>query len=581
MNHEFSHSYNLFIRQNYGSYIYSNLNSFLTNAPAYEYNRSYSLVDDKTGDGSAAAADFNVLQLGAYVQDEFQVTSRLKVTAGIRLDVPIFLDNPVVDTTFNNQVIAKVEAAGYDLQGAKAGEMPDPQLMFAPRIGFNYDVTGNKSTQIRGGAGIFTSRIPLVWPGGIYTNSGVLVGGFRHRSTDVVGGSTYNITFRPDWNDQYVATDFGRTVAVPSGEMNLFSSDFKFPQVFRSSLAIDQKLPANLVLTVEYIYSKTLNNINYYNYNVLPSIGMTSPADTRAINKAGSIDNRYSRIMLGTNTDKGYSYNITGQLSQNLPFGVSWNVAYTFGEAKSLNDGASSQNSSQWRYVAQVNGRNSLATAYSDYDLGHRVVAFVNYQIELFKGMSKTSFSLYYNGQSGNRFSYVYGGSLQAEASDWYDLIYVPQDASEINLVDYTPTGGTLLTAAQQWTDLDEFIKNDEYLSSRRGNYAERNGARLDFQHRFDFKVAQDFSLKVGGKKHTLQATFDIFNVGNLLNSDWGVIRYVTYDSYALIRFAGYATDGTTPRFNFVKPTSEVFNIDDAGLISSRWQAQFGIRYIF
>lgn len=580
-NIEYSSTYNLFIRKNYGEYTYNSLSDFLNNEPAYQYDRSYSLVDDITGDGSKAAAEFGMMQYGVYAQDEIQVSDRLKLTLGIRADIPTFSDKPREDTHFNEVTIPELEAQGYDLEGAKAGSMPKGSLMFSPRLGFNYDVTGDQSTQIRGGVGIFTSRIPLVWPGGSYSNCGVIIGGAYHRSS--WGTPIY---FEGDWNNQYEISDFGGTDAAYGGQIDLFAEDFKFPQVFRASAAIDQKLPLGMIGTFEALFSKTLNNVLYHDLNIEnQKITLTGGPDNRTIYSpsAGTVTSDYTMIMLGTNTNKGYSYNFTAQLQKPFENGLSASLAYTFGRSKSINDGLSSQNSSQWRYVASVNGRNDLDLGFSKFDLGNRIVGAISYSVD-YMNHGATTFSLFYNGQSGDRFSYTYYtpiyGTEMTTAEDYndYDLIYIPDVQSDINLVAQVDGDGNITkSVAQQWSELNEFIEGDDYLSKNRGGYAERFGARLPFEHNFDLKIMQDFYVG----NHKLQVSLDVFNVGNLLNKNWGEKRYVSYDTYSLISFVGWEDDGTTPQFQFNKPSRDVGSIDDSGIFSSRWQAQFGVRYIF
>ncbi|MDF1548226.1 MAG: TonB-dependent receptor [Bacteroidales bacterium] len=576
-NNEFSHSYNLFIRQNFGKYYYNSLADFMNDASASRYDRYYSLVDNITGDGSKAASEFNMMQLGIYAQDEFEVNSKLKVTYGIRFDLPIFPTKPEEDVSFNTNTIPLLEAAGKDLMGARAGEMPKSQIMFSPRFGFNYDINGDKTFQVRGGIGIFTSRIPLVWPGGAYNNNGLTVGGWSQRSGV--------IDFRSDWNNQYVREDFGGTIAIPSGQMDLFAEDFKLPQIFRASLAVDKKLPYGIVGTIEGLYSKTLNNIVYYNLNQRNADRrLTNGPDNRPYyGNSAAIDGQYSRIMLGANTNQGYSYEITFQLQKQFDKGLTFSGAYTFGRSMVLNDATSSQNSSQWRYMETVNGLNQLDLSYSDFDRGSRVIGFASYKFD-YLNFGSTTISLFYNGQDGKRFSYVYNdnnGRINNERENAGNLIWIPSDQSQINLVDIGNSGDAdYVSAAQQWTDLQQFIDDDKYLSKHKGEYAERNGARVPWTNVFDLKIMQDFYIQAGGKKHTLQLSFDIFNVGNLINKDWGRIYYASYDTNTLIDFVGFEADGTTPQFNFEKPRTK-FNIDDSGLNSSRWQAQFGVRYIF
>jgi hypothetical protein len=160
------------------------------------------------------------------------------------------------------------------------------------------------------------------------------------------------------------------------------------------------------------------------------------------------------------------------------------------------------------------------------------------------------------------------------------ELIFVPANASQINLVDIGVSGDAdYMSAADQWNALENYINGNEYLESRKGKYAERNGARLPFTNIFDIKIMQDFYIQTKETRHTLQVSFDIFNFGNLLNSDWGRV-YSIYNSYALIKFAGFEADGTTPTYTFTDP-GEIKSVSDAGIGGSRWYAQFGVRYLF
>lgn len=578
---EYQYVYNLFMRKAFGEYRYGSVEDFMTGAPALQYERGYSLVDGIVGDGSAAAAEFNTMQVGIYGQDEWQVSDDFKLTYGLRIDVPMFPDNSLTDAqadALTETTFAAIEAAWsgddrVDLDNVVFGKMPGAQIMFNPRVGFNWDVTGDESTQLRGGSGIFTSRLPLVWPGGAYTNNGYTIGGVYYKSA---WGT--DIDFIGDPYAQYTNEDFGQEDPTPSGQIDVFDADFKFPQVWRTNLAVDQKLPWNMIGTLEFLYTKTLNNVNYYNLNVSPDSDFElTGADNRPHYSDAKLDDRLSRVIYGTNTNEGYAYNFTAQLQKPFDNGLTANVAYTYGKSMVLNDGTSSQNSSQWRYMESVNGLNNLDLSYSDFDLGHRVLAFVSYRLDYANHMAST-FSLVYNGQSGSRYGYVYNdyGDLNGEGENSGNLIFIPETADQIVFADAE-------TAAQQWAELDGFISSDPYLDANRGDYCERNAVRTPFTNILDFRFVQDFYINAGGKKHDLQLTFDIFNFTNLLNKDWGRKYYVSYGTYQLLKYKGMAEDGTTPTFEYTGPETrdDIFNIDDSGLSSSRWQGQIGVRYIF
>jgi hypothetical protein len=570
-NLEYGKTYNMFMRRAWGEFRFSSIDDFLGDSLSNRYRRGYSLVDDVPGDGSKAAAEFSVMQPGFYAQDEFQLSDQFKLTYGIRVDIPVFLDDPMAIPQFDTTLV-NIEAAGNDTYGAKSGKMPKPQFMISPRVGFNWDVTGDQSNQLRGGIGLFTSRLPLVWPGGAYTNNGLMMGSYT-------AYNTYRLSQYPRWDQQPVPPPGGGG----GGQVDLFAENFKFPQVLRANLAYDRKLPWGMIGTVEGIFTKIINNMLYYNVNLAPSTKNLSGngEDNRPLfdGWGSAIEGTYDHIMVGTNTSKGYTYNITLQVQKPYYKGFTGSLAYTFGRAKSLNDATSSQNSSQWRYMEHVRGRNDLDLGYADFDLGSRIVGFLSYSKE-YLNFGRTTVSLFYNGQSGERFSWIYENNLAQD--DFYeaegDLIYVPASESEINLV---PIPGEA-TAAEQWADLEAFINSRPYLKNNKGKYVERNGDRLAFEHIFDVKLAQDFFIEAGGRMHTLQITFDIFNFTNMLNKKWGRRHYTSNNQYTLIQWTeDFESGGTTPRYTFEAPSGDFFYIDDSGLNSSRWQAQLGVRYIF
>ncbi|MBK8955705.1 MAG: TonB-dependent receptor [Saprospiraceae bacterium] len=586
---EFYDMYNIFIGQNYGTYTYDSLSGFLNDLPARSYVRSYSLVDSLTGDGSKAAGIFKAMQLGLYVQDDWEINDKLKITAGLRLDMPVMTTDPAVDTFFNNTALPKLKAQSDLANEVESGKVPDGQLMFSPRVGFLYDVNNNKKTIIRGGVGLFTSRIPFVWPGSIYTNNGLTLG--RVTQSDIPGGAI----FRSDVNNQYSNPNF----KVPSGQYDLFVKDFKYPQVLKGNLGLDLKLPQGINFSLEGVYTKITNNVVYtqINNDENGAFRWTSSADNRLYHTRKSIEPTYSAVYVASNTDEGDAYTITASLAKNFSFGLNALLAYTYGDANSLMDATSSQNSSQWRGQISVDGRNTPTFGRADYAAGHRLISSLSYKFNWFGSKHvATTISLFYEGKTGSPYSYVIGGTSGQNVNNEVgstsrnrSLIYIPKDISEINLVDYTVSGKTV-TAAEQWAKLDAFISSDSYLSANRGKYAEKNSNWMPYTSYLDLAIKQDFSLFVNGKRHTLQISADIFNLANLINSDWGV-RYTVpgndFNNYQLMTFEKLVADANNNNL-VTKPTFTYRGGSESGKASldilngsSRWEMRLGARYFF
>lgn len=578
---EFYSIYNLFIPQNYGTYDFDSLSGFINGDQASDYVRAYSLIDDITGDGSAAAADFKAVQFGIYAQDEIALSRDFTLTAGIRIDMPIITSDPEEDTYFNNTALPMMQQE-YDLANdIEAGKSPDGQIMISPRAGFEYDISGSRQTILRGGVGVFTSRIPFVWPGAMFNNNGLTLG--RVTDSDIAGG----VDFRPEISNQYTNPNF----SVPSGQIDIFTKDFKYPQILRSNLALDHKFPGGLDATLEGIYTKTLNNVLYTNINSDPSVDFTwnGTPDNRKVYVGESIDPTYNAVYVGSNTNEGYTYTLTGSLAKRFPFGLSTFLSYSYGDAYAVSEGTSSQNSSQWRGQVSIDGRNNPVEGRSDFAMGHRVIASLGYKHNWTNnGGVATSINLFFNGQSGLPYSYVIAGSSgrnvnneEGSTSRNRSLVWIPGDQSEINLVQYT-SGGTTVSAAQQWENLNAFIEDDPYLSEHRGEYAEKNGAWAPFTGQFDLAIRQDIGADLGGNLHKLQISLDIFNVANLINEDWGVAYDVPgeFNYYYFYQFEGYEADGTTPQFSYRGEDSWKESFDIAG-VASRWRMRLGVRYIF
>jgi len=516
-------------------------------------------------DASNLGPTFNAMQLAFYAQDEIQVNQDLKITAGLRLDVPIFSDDPPLNNTaFNNTSIPLFESAGWDLQGARASKAPSTQLLFSPRIGFNYDVNGDNSFQLRGGAGIFTSRVPWVWPGGMFIRNG-LNSAFNVR----VGVGQQEIFGQPqEWLDNLTSD------VSPTGDVDLFTEDFKYPQILRGSIAADRKFGTGWNATAEFTYSKTLNNMDVKQINISPnSLGPVSDSDSRpTIDFNNKIDPTYSNVTLVGNTNEGYTTNFTVQLSKIFSPNTVFNMAYSYTDAKTLLDGRGFINNTNWQDILSVQGNNNPTLARSTFAVGSRITSFLSHKFN-YSDNASTTVSIFYTGKSGTPFSYTYNNLISdlSNSAGYADLVYVPSSQSEINLIDIE--GGA--TADQQWASLDAFINADDYLSSRRGDYAEPNQSRSPFEHVVDLKLIQD--INVAGQN--FQITFDIFNFTNLLSKNWGR-RYLVGDfEFPLIQAQ---RNGETNAAEFqYRDVDDPWAIIQSGTYSSRWNGQLGLRWNF
>ena len=568
-NNEFTSVRNVFFRQNFGDYRFNSLSDFLNGELANRYRHGYSLIGG-SGDESEGAAEFDIFQFGLYVQDEVDITDNFKFTIGARIDVPYWKDG-LENDDFNTRTVAILEANGRDLQGARVGQGIDANVHFSPRVGFNWDINGDKATQLRGGLGIFTSRVPLVWPGGQYTNNGVATGFIQRTGANVPA-------FNEDPNSQLQDPPQGS--GSVGGQIDLFAKDFKLPQILKTNIAVDQKLPWGMIFSADFIWNDNITTVAYENLNLPNPEFATTGAGSRPNYGFGRIDPTYDAIYLGTNTSEGSSYNITGTLSKSF-FGpkidATTQVSYSYGDSDGLFDGTSSQNSSQWRNLETVNGSNRPTLSTSDFSPGHRIIANSTFTFK-WNDNVKTRIGLFYEGAEGTPFSYVYNGSgLLSDTGSFSALVFVPETQDQALLVDSDD-----FTAAEQWAALNTVIEGDEYLRSRRGQFAERNASRTDWTHIVDLKFAQEFGIKFGENVHKLEITADIFNFTNLLNKEWGVRTFTNFNQVQLLNFEGFAADGTTPEFTFDPGVEETTNIiDDAGLVSSRWQMQLGVRYSF
>ncbi|MDO7874136.1 TonB-dependent receptor [Hymenobacter sp. ASUV-10] len=520
---------------------------------------SYSLLPD----GTLPRAEFNAIQLGFYAQDEYTPVENLRLTLGARIDIPVFPDKPG-----NNPGVA--ETFGSDIS---TSNVPNGQVLFAPRLGFNWNPDKeNSRVQLRGGSGIFNGRTPFVWVSNSFINNGLQLGTIDVRPSTAIPV----LPFETDPSQFATAYSTG---LVKTTEINVMRKDFKLPQVWRTNIATDFRVPGDVLITLEGIYTKTLNDVLYKDINLTAPTGRLAGPDQRVVYAATTaarrVDPDYTNVLLLENTSKGYRYTLTGQAQKLFDFGLNASVAYTYGVARDLNSGLSSTALSNWEFNQVYGSPNDPTLSYSAFDVRHRIIATGGYTFRYANKRLATTISAVYEGQSGTPFTYLYGlggSDLNNDGAFSNDLFYIPRNQSEILLA---PGSGDTRTVDQIWTDLNNFIESDDYLKANRGNYAERNGARTPFTHKVDVRLAQDINFEAGGKTNSLQITLDVINFGNLLNNDWGRQYFVNNQSFQLARVERFQNG--QPVISFPK----VQQAYDVSAFASRWQMQLGVRYSF
>jgi hypothetical protein len=526
-----------------------------------------------TKDGAFPFATVGALELGFFAQDKWRILPNLTVTAGLRADIPIFNN----DFTRNDSLTALTFQNGIKVN---TGAAPNTQVLWSPRVGFNWDVNNDKKTQIRGGFGVFSGPPPFVWISNQAGNNGVQFGSF------VLGdGTTANQPFSPDINTFRP----GGGALSSSYNIAVIDKDFKYPQIFKVSLAVDRKLGDNWTLTLEGNYNKDINSVYFQNINLSNSAQPLQGMDNRVRFSAPQIyagtggatlsNPNISDVILMRNSNKGYGYFITAQL-QKASKNFSGSIAYTYSRARTVNDGGSIAQSN-WRDRPAINP-NAEEMGFANFYQPHRVVAYGIWRKEYAKHFA-TSIGATFEAATAGNTSYAYNGDLNNDnAGGNNDLMYIPRNASEVVLV--KSSAADPRTPAQMWAQLDNYINQDNYLSQRRGQYAERGAALLPYYKRLNVNITQDFFYTTKDKtRHTLRLTFDIFNVGNLLNKQWGVTK--AFNNTAPLRFVGLAPDGkpmlTFPYLDNANQVPLVNSYTDNTGIVSRWQMQIGIRYLF
>ena len=498
--------------------------------------------------GPFKGEDIKVAQLAFYIQDEIQASDRFSLTLGLRADLPMYT-NPIANP-FSTSLIARDEDGNPET--IDQSKLPGTKFLFSPRVGFNYDVNGDRTTQIRGGTGIFTGRVPFVWVGNVISN--------------------------PGQNPNLPAY-------LRSFDLNAAAPDFKWPQVWTTNVALDQRLPGGIIGTLEVVYGKDINAVFVRNADLRAPV-RTLPDGRPYYGGAGANElnpDGGAGIYVIDNTSEGYNYSIAAQLRKRFDVGLNATIGYAYLEAKNVMQSTEIA-SVLWSGNPVKGDPNKPELSFSQFGLRNRITASATYRIPWSEQWA-TSIGIFveaaegnrFAGSGGNRYSFTYAGDVNGDGQGGNDLMYIPRSQSDINLVPYTDGGGNTVSAADQWAALNAFIEQDDYLKSHRGQIAERFGAVNPWFSNVDLKLIQEFAIPLGGQSHAFQVSVDILNVLNLLNSDWGVRSVASPLATSPLQFRGFDTAGA-PTFSFDRTIKSTF-IDDPGL-DSRWQMQVGFRYL-
>ena len=464
---------------------------------------------------------------GAYAQDVWRPKTNLSITAGLRFDVPVF-ENTAYNNPNANALTFRDESGGavqYD-----SGKMPGANILWSPRLGFNYDISGNLKTQIRGGTGVFTGQPLYVWISNQLGNTGVLQGSLLNTVTTTNPFST-NV-------DRYKPTNVTGAPAA-SYELNVTDNDFRFPQVWRTNIAVDRRLPGGITGTAEFMYNRDVNGIYYINANLPAAQASFTGADNRlryvgaacgtgtagpCVNRINNaVGNQVTANIVMKNQDIGRNWNIAFSAAKPMWHGLTLRTAYAYGEAKNTIDPGSTAFAS-WGSNATPGDANNPGLGYSSASPGHRYFLSASYTKRYF-GFGATTVSGFWETRTIGNTSYIFAADANGDGANG-DLIYIPRNTGEMNFVTFT-AGTNTFTAEQQATAFEAFIAQDKYLSAHRGEYAQRGAVFLPLLHKLDMSVTQDVFKDIKGKRNAGQFRIDIQNFGNMLNSDWGVSQRV------------------------------------------------------
>jgi len=555
---------NKFLRDFFGSYNFRASAAIpALGIPAFTATQNYQrgaptnyAVTVPTVPGTIPITEVRLFDFSGYIQDKWKIRPNLVLTAGIRIDAHVYPDDPFYNATFCHR-----------FPGRDTSKI-DGDMIYSPRIGFNWDVFDNKKTQVRGGTGIFGTRTLGV----LYTNQYGGTGVDFRRLSQTFGG-TGNVPLTPGFFSTSTTNPppptGGRTL---SPEIDITDKDFETPYSWRNSLAVDQKLPfLGLIATVEGLYTKSLKAVTERNIN-LASLARIRPEDGRPVFGGPARDTAFDRVILLANTNSGYSYNFTGQLERPDP-GDGWygKFAYTYGRAFDVNSTTSSQAASNFGFNPVSGNPNIDTLSISDFELRHRFLAVLTYTHAFWKGWD-TTIGAVYEGAAGHPYSVLYNGDANGDGQFSNDLIYVPTGLGDPIFARWGPTATQ--TAAQNFASYNDYINNNSFLSKYRGQIAPRNGGRDPWINRLDLH----FSQRIPVKWVWAEFTADILNFTNMLDPHWGQIK--RYSAFGTPQPVTLSSAGPTGVYTYTG-TGAKATVQSGEDLDSRWKVQLGIRVSF
>ncbi|UOE48223.1 carboxypeptidase regulatory-like domain-containing protein [Mucilaginibacter sp. SMC90] len=577
-----------------GRIAYSSIENFIANSPSrVRANFNYT---DNTRDYilNNPSAKFKVNLFSFYAQDDIQLTDAFKLTAAVRLDyADVPNKQPLSDKTTNATVDPNYGNTFTYTQPKNIKQNYLGNAEINPRVSFNYDVLGDQSVILRGGSGFFTGRVPFAWFGYAFYNNGVTYGAYDKKpsATSPIAPGTNPVQAPANGGLNFVNQQGFNTGTNGSTQVDLIDNNFKMPQVWRSSLAVDYSTDNQWKFTVEGIYTKVIHDLKFQQVNTTDQVTYY-PYDTQHlqpifVNKG--VNASYTNAYLLSNTSQGYRYSTTAQIGKFTQFdpqdALNFSVAYTYGHSKDVTNGIRNSMESNWQLNQALNPNNP-GLANSNFDIRHRIVSNVNFKHDWDAGHNYTAnFSFFFSAQSGNPYTYGFYPSAIDGTGQQVSLAYIPNRGETVKFFQDLPASGSApaQTAAQQAAAFDSFIDASSYLSSRRGKFTERNAAFTPWNNDLDFRFTQDFKFGSGKHKQMITFTYDIINLTNLLNKNWG--RYYfsanTFNSTSSVGL----TPKTTPAFGNAANTYPTYTFQNPGvpysvdLFASRWQMQFGLRY--